>query len=111
MRIFVKLRRLNGHNALHTNCTWEWTTLNGVVGCLVTGNNNSIFLPAAGYWSGTSLTNAGSYCDYWASTVEPAPYNSSNGAYRAGSVFLSPTLFYIGYDKRFTGQSVRPVTE
>ncbi len=31
------------------NCTWEWTTLNKVNGCKVTGpNGNSIFLPALG---------------------------------------------------------------
>ena len=29
-------------------CSWEWTTLNGVSGQLVTGpNGNSIFFPAA----------------------------------------------------------------
>ena len=34
---------------LRTNCTWTWTTQNGVNGRLVTGpNGKSIFLPAAG---------------------------------------------------------------
>ena len=33
-------------------CTWEWTSVNGVNGCKVTGpNGNSIFLPASGpFW-------------------------------------------------------------
>ena len=35
---------------LRNNCTWTWTTLNGVDGYRVTGpNGNSIFLPAAGF--------------------------------------------------------------
>ena len=42
------------------NCTWTWTTQNGVNGYKVTGNNgNSIFLPAAGFRSGTDLDLAG----------------------------------------------------
>ena len=33
------------------NCTWTWTTINGVNGQLATGpNGNSIFLPAAGLY-------------------------------------------------------------
>ena len=40
------------------NCDWEWTTLNGVEGSKVTSrkNGNSIFLPAAGWRYGTSLS-------------------------------------------------------
>ena len=35
---------------LKDNCTWTWTTQNGVNGCTITGpNGNSLFLPAAGY--------------------------------------------------------------
>lgn len=35
---------------LNNKCTWKWTTLNGVKGYKVTGNNgNSIFLPVTGY--------------------------------------------------------------
>ena len=35
---------------LLNNCSWEWTSRDSINGYLVTGaNNNSIFLPAAGY--------------------------------------------------------------
>ena len=35
---------------LRSQCKWEWTQLNGVYGCKVTGpNGKSIFLPAGGY--------------------------------------------------------------
>ena len=46
---------------LKDNCTWTWTTQNGVNGYLVTSkkNDNSIFLPAAGYRSGSDLEYAG----------------------------------------------------
>ena len=64
---------------LWRNCTWEWTQLNGVNGCRVTGpNGNSIFFPAAGthypvaadeeyrgyYWS-SSLKQPNSYHAYY----------------------------------------------
>ena len=51
---------------LRNNCSWEWTTQNGVNGYTVTGpNGNSIFLPAAGCRDDSSLNDAGSYGDYW----------------------------------------------
>ena len=47
---------------LRNNCTWTWTSQNGVNGRLVTGpNGKSIFLPAAGVRGGACLHNAGSY--------------------------------------------------
>ena len=56
---------------LRENCTWTWTTQNGVNGYKVTSkkNGNSIFLPAAGYRDVSSLSNAGSYGDYWSSSL------------------------------------------
>ena len=56
---------------LISNCSWTWTTLNGINGCNVTGpNGNSIFLPAAGLYSGSSFYYVGSkgYC--WSSTPD-----------------------------------------
>lgn len=48
---------------LINNCTWTWTTQNGVYGYLVTGRNkNSIFLPEEGR-NGDSEH----YTDYWSS--------------------------------------------
>lgn len=45
---------------LMTECSWEWTTVNNVYGYRITSNkegytSNSIFLPAAGFYSGTSF--------------------------------------------------------
>ena len=56
---------------LSSNCDWTWTTTNGVNGYVVRGRYDyasaSIFLPAAGHGSGTSLYNAGSNGNYWSS--------------------------------------------
>ena len=91
---------------LLNNCTWTWTTYNGVKGYNVEGpNGNSIFLPVAGIRNGSSLDYDGSYGYYWSST--PLDYNDFY-AYRLGfnsdnhSVYLS---------SRYYGHSVRPVVE
>ena len=91
---------------LDENCRWEPTTQNGVEGYKGTGpNGNSIFLPAAGYRSGTSLYHDGDCGCYWSST----PYErDDNIAY-----YLD---FYSGrhgmnYGSRDGGLSVRPVLE
>jgi len=40
---------------LYTNCTWEWSQVNGVNGYRVTGKNgNSIFFPKGDYWTSTN---------------------------------------------------------
>ena len=93
-------------NELFNDCTWTWTTQNGVNGYKVIGSNgNSIFLPAAGYRYGTSLYLEGSGGSYWSST--PNGY-SSDLAYDLG--FGSG---YCGWYSNFrlSGQSVRPVSK
>ena len=90
---------------LLNNCTWTWTTQNGVNGREVTGpNGNSIFIPAAGSRYGTDLRYMGLESAYWSAT----PFRYSNPAY----------CFYfhsISYDwngeHRYYGHSVRPVSD
>ncbi len=87
-------------------CTWKWTSSDGHMGYRVTGpNGNSIFLPAAGYRRGTSLSDAGSYGDYWSSTP-----GESSTQYAYG-LYFSSSKFFRGWGNRYDGQSVRPVTE
>ncbi|MBQ8337336.1 MAG: hypothetical protein IJY44_07390 [Bacteroidaceae bacterium] len=90
-----------------SNCTWTWTTQNGVNGYKVTSvrNGSSIFLPAAGYRDGTSLNNGGSGGYYWSST----PFESNDG-------YSYDLFFYSGrhstdWHSRNDGRSVRPVSE
>ena len=95
---------------LRTQCTWTWTTQNGVYGYKVTSKksgytNNSIFLPAAGCRSGSSLYDAGSYGYYWSSSLY-----TGNPSYAYGLLFYSD---YVDWDhyRRCFGFTVRPVCQ
>ena len=81
-----------------------WTTRNGVNGRIFTASNgNSIFIPAAGYRSGSSLKLAGSYGGYWSSSLYPdSPSYVWTLDFNSGS-------YYMSYGDRQCGQSVRPV--
>ena len=91
---------------LRNNCTYEWTTVNGIKGGKFTSKTNggSIFLPAAGYRYNSGLRNAGSYGFYWSSTQHPS---FAYGAYYL-SFDSSGTYTYI-FNYRYDSQSVRPV--
>lgn len=92
---------------LRNNCTWTWTTQNGVNGRVVTSNinGNSIFLPAAGYRYGSNLTYAGSYGVYWSSSL----YTDNPSS--AWNVYFDSSYVYRSSYNRFNGFSVRPVSE
>ena len=83
------------------NCTWNWTSLNGVNGMHVIGpNGNSIFLPAAGCCYGLSSYRVCSEAYYWDST----PYEDK-GCYH----YFHNSGYVSGWYYRFYGLSVRPV--
>ena len=87
-------------------CTWTWTTQNGVNGYTVTGSNgNSIFLPAAGYRYDSSLYLAGSYGNYWSSSLYT---DDPSGAW--GVDFYSSGVGRYGNLRNY-GFSVRPVCQ
>ena len=94
--------------------TTTWTTMNGKYGRKITSkrNGNSIFLPAAGYRNGTSLSRAGSYGYYW-SRAHYAWANSSGTysgrSYDAYTLGFYSSDIYTYYYSRCDGQSVRPV--
>ena len=89
---------------LRNNCTWTWTTLNGVNGYRVTGpNGNSIFLPAAGYRYGTLVLNQGSLGYYWSSLLWSS---YSDSAYCLG---FNISYYDWGSSGRYFGRTVRPV--
>lgn len=63
---------------LFDNCTYEWTAVNGVNGCIFTGKdddykNNSIFLPAAGYYI-SEPKELGETCKYLSATMNSGNY-------------------------------------
>lgn len=90
---------------LYSECTWTWTTLDGVSGYRVSSkkNANSLFLPAAGYRS-TSLSNAGSYGFYWSRSLY---VSYSSYAYELN--FYSSSINPSRNGSRYYGRSVRPV--
>ena len=91
---------------LRNNCTWTWTTLNGVNGYQVTGpNGNSIFLPAAGYRNDTEVDYRGDYGYYWSSSLDSDYSSLAYGLY-----FLDSSYDWSNY-RRFYGRSVRPVCD
>lgn len=94
---------------LLNNCIWKWTTINGVHGYTVTSRkqgytNNSIFIPAAGYYDGTNFSNAeSSYGNYWSSIVDKsAPNSVSYLAFHSSGMNLQKC-------GRQYGLSIRPV--
>ncbi|MCD8266527.1 MAG: DUF1566 domain-containing protein [Prevotellaceae bacterium] len=91
---------------LVSKCKWEWTTMGGNKGYKVTGSNgNSIFLPAAGWHYGASLSGTGECGFSWSST----PDESNTG--RAYHLDFGSDNFDGGWDRRSFGFSVRPVSE
>lgn len=90
---------------LFNNCTWQWTTRNGVNGYKVTGpNGNSIFLPAVGARYGAGVDDWGSSGYYWSGSL--GGYYS----YSACLLYFSSGRQDWGSYPRYYGQSVRPVS-
>lgn len=91
--------------ALRLQCTWTWTTLNGVKGYNVISksNGNSIFLPAAGHCFDRALSNEGNYGYYWSSSLNTGDPNL------AWYVDFYWYNVYRNDNSRYYGQSVRPV--
>ena len=91
-------------NELIDNCSWQRTTMNGVVGQLATGpNGNTLFLPATGYHYDEELHMAGNLGLYWARTL------SSFNANVALSLYFNSEYTYRNNSDRCSGLTVRAV--
>ena len=91
-------------NELLHNCSYSWTTQNGVNGLKVTApNGNSIFLPAANNRSTLGYVE-GYFGTFWSA----APDNDS---YDAISLEFYSDRCVFNHGSRSAGRSVRPVTE
>lgn len=99
---------------LHDNCTWEWTTLNGVNGYRVTSKkqgytNRSIFLPASGY-KANGFYEYGRNGNYWSRSLMTDPYgDGSVTCGTAACIRFNNNQANIGWESRMAGLSVRPV--
>ena len=90
---------------LQDNCTWTWTTLNGVNGYLVKGSNGaSIFLPAAGSYDGADMYESGFAAYYWTSTLLSSNSNMAYALY-----FSQDEGNDYSYYMRYYGHSIRPI--
>ena len=89
---------------LRDNCTWTWTTQDGVNGYQVDGpNGNAIFLPASGCRQNSGLSEAGTEGYYWSLSTD----NSVCAHMVEFAEDLGVTVWNNFY--RFLGFSVRPV--
>lgn len=93
---------------LREKCNWVWTdnyNNTGTAGRIVTSksNSNSIFLPAAGYMDGTSLSNPGSSGRYSSCSLDPT------FTLYARYLFFDSGYVYSRDESRYFGLSVRPV--
>ena len=84
-------------------CRAQWTTVSGQAGMRFTSNinGNSIFLPAAGFYNGTTLQNLGTLGNYFAATL----INATNAYY----LLFNSTSVYMYNFARYYGLPVRAV--
>ena len=88
---------------LRDNCTWIWTTQDGVNGYQVDGpNDNAIFLPATGYIADIFLINEGDLGYYWSSSLSPLSHD-------AWLFYFSSVNHAVAHENRRCGVFVRPV--
>ena len=92
---------------LREQCTWTYTTLNGVYGYQVASktNSNSIFLPVAGFRNGTSLYLQGRRGYYSSSSL------LENYSDNVWIVTFNHEEVYRHSNNRNNGLSVRPVQD
>ena len=96
--------RLPTSDELLSLISGQWTTLNGVNGCLFGSGDNTIFLPATGYRiSSYGLFNDTGACCYWSST--------SNTGLSAYYLYCLYNNIYRNSQNRNFGLPVRCVAE
>ena len=86
------------------NCTWKWSSYNGIKGYTVTGTNgNSIFLPATGnYYNGTTHDNVGTCGFYWSA-------NPATNVQKARFLGFKEGEYKLQENMRDLGFCIRPV--
>mgnify|MGYP006969164676 CR=1 FL=1 len=98
---------------LRNNCTWTWTTENGVNGYKVTSktNGNSIFLPAAGLKAGNDFFDGGGLngC-YWSSSLDDEEVVEAR-CLSFSSEYDKRDDCWDNWNDRSYGLSIRPVSE
>ena len=94
---------------LKDNCTWSWSTHNGVPGFYITSKkagytDRCIFLPATGYYNESKGQYVGHECHYWTNALYSLDSRASMILYSMGG-----SLFHLDKYQRSSGRAVRPV--
>lgn len=92
--------------ALPNQWVTDYNGISGLNGRVFTGTNgNTLFIPANGYFDGSTNDSAGSYCGLWSSSLY------SDGPYYAWNLYLylNSDFIFLGNDNRCYGFSVRAV--
>ena len=99
------------------NCTWVWTTENGVEGYRVTSNitgytDQSIFLPAAGTSGVDHQMGVGLFGHYWTNSIRGAGWVAAWKLYFTSSNASTSAAnnYKMFCDNRLYGFPIRPVT-
>ena len=88
------------------NCSYTWTTYNGVNGVKFTGpNGNSIFLPAGSCQYDTSVGSLGSFGNYWSGDENPTY------SFHARELYFASYQVITRYYSKDYGRKVRPVQD
>ena len=93
---------------LGDSCTFTYVTLNGVKGCKFTRNGNNLFLPYAGYRSGTGFTDKETKGYYYTSTRSNSKEELVWQFLQQNNAVLSIALTTSNYPP-YLGKSIRPV--
>lgn len=101
--------------ALREVCYWEWTTNKGTNGYNVYGfgDGKIVFIPAAGFRTGTYLHDAGFRGEYWSSSLLDGSNMALNAHFNSLDVYFhyNSDDVYIYNTIREIGLSVRPVCD
>ena len=92
---------------LFVNCYWDSETIDGVYGLKFESKKsgyegNWIFLPAAGWRRNDDLDDVGFYGYYWSSSL---------GTYQVYGIYFEWAVINGFFGFRYSGNSVRPVSE
>ena len=94
---------------LCNECSWNWTSLNNVDGCEITGpNGNSIFLPNAGRLGEKSLHDIIFRGYYWSKNLSEYSFDAFNLYFSVG-IEGGPNKKGVSVHSREDGLTIRPV--
>ena len=104
-----RMPTIDEFHELYTSCTWTWTVVNGLYGYRVSGNGNSLFLPAASSRLDDVFYGYDGAGAYWSSCIsadEDQPHRARYLYFDIDNIYD-----YLWDNHRYLGFSIRAVTE